>query len=531
MKSTKLFLKNLTLNNFATFENQSVEFANNLNAIIGETGSGKSLILDALQFLFGQRADKKLVRKGSSFATIEATFHANASEFKHYFDDIGFPFENNEVTLKRIIYNTGTSKSFLNFQSCPLSVLSNFSKRYIDIVGQFENQKLLNCEYQLKLLDSYAGSLDLRTEYETSYNRLKALKKEIEILEENYNILRAKEDYLEFQIKEISNLNPSVENEAGLVAEKDNLLQYEKNQGEAQELLYVLSDSDNNVISILKKLSRNSSDDLTSSRLEEICSQVEDLSYDISRKLEDNFNQERLNEVVDRLDHYQRLKRKFGNSVSEMLESLDAFKRELESINILDQGLKEKKDTLSDLENYARAVALKLHDIRKNSAKELSEKLTSVVQTLNMNGAMLVLEVSLATELSSSGLSKITFVAETNPGEGFFPVREIASGGELSRILLGLRQIISSTDSISVFLFDEIDTGIGGKTALKIGEALSKVSQHSQVITITHLPQIAHYAKRIISVDKKTENDRTYSEVNVCEGRAIQSFVKEMNPI
>jgi len=201
-----LYLKSLNLQNFATFENQEILFDSKFNAIVGETGSGKSLILDALQIIFGARADKKLIRKNSDFATVEAVFSSNDSDIKNYFNEIGHPFEGSEIVVKRVIFANESSKSFLNYQSCSAGILSAFAKRFVDLVGQFENQKLLSEDYQLILLDSYAGLTDDIADYQVLYNQLSHLKKDFtELLNEKTSALKEKIIFA-FKLKSSKNL-------------------------------------------------------------------------------------------------------------------------------------------------------------------------------------------------------------------------------------------------------------------------------------------------------------------------------------
>lgn len=535
-----LYLKSLNLQNFATFENQEIQFDIKFNAIVGETGSGKSLILDALQIIFGARADKKLIRKNADFATIEAVFSTNDDTIKKYFHDIGHPFDNNEVVVKRIIFVNESSKSYLNFLACSASTLTTFAKRFVDLVGQFENQKLLSEDYQLVLLDSYAGlSSDVR-DYQALYNQLASLKKDFNELIQEKNLRAQREDYIRFQIEELEKLSPSIEDENELLKKKDLILNVEKRQQVLGSLASAISDDEVNLLDLLKSCLNKAdksggivSEEITA-KLYEVKALLEDVSYDLSKDLSANLEDENIEEIIDRIDTYQKLKRKFGGSTEEMIRTFAEFREELDSFFLVDDKISLVSKKIHDLEIRCQSFAVELHNIRIVRAESLSQELTLKVRELKMNGASLKINLSKGEALGNKGFSKIDFIAETNPGEGFFKVKEIASGGELSRILLSVRQILSSNDTISVFLFDEIDTGIGGETAISIGKSLQSVSEYSQVLAITHLPQIASFASQIINVSKTTkvidDQPRTISIIEQAAGFEREKYIKAMNP-
>ncbi len=535
-----LFLKSLNLQNFATFENQEIHFDIKFNAIVGETGSGKSLILDALQIIFGARADKKLIRKNADFSTIEAVFSSNDESIKAYFNEIGHPFEGNEIVVKRIIYANESSKSYLNFQACSVSLLTAFAKRFIDLVGQFENQKLMSEDYQLILLDSYAGLNQDIKDYQALYQQLSLFRKDFNDLLQEKNQKAQREDYVRFQLEELDRLSPSVEDENELLRKKDLILNVEKRQQTLGGLAATISDDEVNMLGLLKNALNKAeksngiiTDEITA-KLYEVKSILEDVSFDLSKELNASLDDENIEEIIDRLDTYQRLKRKFGGTTEEMIKTYSEFRSEIDSFFQVDDKISLLSKKIIDLEGRCQTFAEELHSIRFQRAISLSSELTSKVRELKMNGASLKINVIKSEHIGPKGFTKIDFIAETNPGEGFFKVKEIASGGELSRILLSVRQILSSNDTISVFLFDEIDTGIGGETALSIGKSLQSVSEQSQVLAITHLSQIANYADQIINVSKTTkvidDLPRTISHVEQATGESRQGVLKAMNP-
>jgi DNA repair protein RecN (Recombination protein N) len=537
------FLKNIILNNFVTFTHQNIDFVHNFNAIVGETGSGKSLILEALQLIFGGRSDKKLIRKDSEFCSVECIFHCTDPEIKEFFDNNGFPFLDNEITLKRIIYHTGKSKTFINFQSANVASLLKFSRRYIDIVGQFENQKLLSSTYQLKLLDSYSSQKDLCADYLSSYKDYKALLQERESLTSKQAEKEQRIDYLQYQLNEIEVISPSQVDYQENLNKKDlfkNIEQISKFQQQVSNLISFegagspILQKLHEITSIHNKNSNFIASDSISKVYEaiDLISSYEQEVLEIE-KLE--LSDEEISNIINRLDKYNKLQSKFGEDISKIISKKDEFVKELEMLNNFTNNFKRVDQQIKATLKYLSSLADKLHSTRIRYAKDLSKELTKSIRSLKMSNATIDISVNKLAELNEYGSSSIEILTETNPGEGFHKMASVASGGELSRILLSFRKILSSKDSISIFLFDEIDTGIGGETALAIGENLGTVADGSQVIAITHLPQIANYANSIINVVKKSISTdgtfRTFSDVNIIAGKAKSKFIQAMNPL
>jgi DNA repair protein RecN (Recombination protein N) len=257
MSTKSLLLKSLNLKNFATFSDQTIEFNSGFNSIIGETGSGKSLILDALNFIFGQRADKKIIRKDADFSIIEASFDVCDDSIRNFFYEVGLPFED-EVVIKRVIYKNGKSKAFVNFQQCSLATLAELSKRYIDLVGQFENQKLFSEKYQLILLDNFIGLEESLKTYQIGFQNYLSLKQELESLREKQREVIQHRDFIDFQVKELNELNPSEEDELDLQNKKDLFTNTEENTKDLDHL-NVLFGGDNESMGILDLLNKTKS--------------------------------------------------------------------------------------------------------------------------------------------------------------------------------------------------------------------------------------------------------------------------------
>lgn len=538
-----LSLTELNVTNFATFSNQTVTFDKKFNAIIGETGSGKSLILEALQLILGQRADKKIIRKDSDCAIVEATFKCACPRITKYLNELGFPFENEEVVIKRLIYKSGKTKSYLNLQTCSLATIVNFTSNFVDLVGQFENQKLLSAKYQLQLLDEFAGLENLLEQYKQSYSLLNSTQAELEEIKTRSANIAQRSDYLDYQIEELDKLAPTLEDENSLILKKKEFQDQEAQRARLSHINAIfegLDESSDGLIPLLKKLEKEieHSNVITSEETSQFYTAqtiISDLNYSLNAVSTVEINENEFESVIDRLDHYQTIKRKFKVDTNGLQKILEGFKLERAEAENLETSIELYLKRVEKLKIETTALALQLHNKRINSAVELSEKLTNCIQSLNMNGATIQFQLIKTDHLGARGYSEVKLISETNPGEGFFLLKDIASGGELSRILLSIRNVLSSKDSISIFLFDEIDTGIGGETALTIGKTLAQIAESSQVIAITHLPQIANSANKLVIVSKELiadKNDkRTVSLIKEVQGLDIAKEVLLMTPL
>lgn len=531
----QFFLKNLIIQNFATFKNQNIQFRTGLNSIIGETGSGKSLVLDALQLILGGRADKKVVRRDTDYALLEASFHCEDPTIISFLESEGFPIEGSELVIKRLIYKSGVTKNYINHLSCTVSFLSQFSRRYIDMVGQFENQKLLSENYQLHLLDIFSKKTEEVEDYQKELKSYKNLKKEYDDLIQSQASREQRLDYLNFQLQEIEKLNPSSQDEENLLKKKTFLANFEKTQKLCYQVKELLEgdDSQKGLLSHINFLSHIFSKNLDlfseqSELISLIDDQIQTLESQINEKIDQEFDLDELDIVLARLDDYQKLKKKFGGSVESILSAQVDFMREKSQLDELDLSLNGLDKKIAESEDKLSAIANRIHETRVKESKKFSKELTDKVRLLKMNGATIQIVVEKLDHFNETGISRVYFNAETNPGEGYFKIKDIASGGELSRILLALRQILSTHDSISIFLFDEIDTGIGGETAISIGKALFEVAFQGQVIAITHLPQIAQFSDSLIIVNKDSKEERTESYIKEITGKSILKEVKAM---
>ena len=544
----KITLKSLYLQNFATFSNQTIHFEHGLNIIMGETGSGKSLILDALLLILGGKADRKFIRAQTSSATVESIFEIEAGKdfelVKTYFDELGLPCEDNEISIKRIIYQNEKAKIFLNGQVCGLGILQKFSKDFVDVVGQFENQKLLQPEYQLQIIDYFLPNRNILNSYLTSYQDYISQKSQLAEFEQKQQMKQERESFLRYLVDEYDRVAPSEADEENFLKLKTERSQWEEKSlflNSFKELVSSETPGSNPLLDQLKQLKSllmkgkkfYQESDITNilDNLYLLENQLDEL---VSRPHEE-INEESFQLALDKLDQFQKLKKKFGVTMKELPVKACEYKEELEALNDLEEQISKLKMRMDKTFKNLWDLGTELSLQRKLIAKDLSKKLSHAVESLNMQGAILRFVFTQKTSPSLQGIDDIKLMAKLNKGEGEHELIEIASGGELSRILLALRQISSQNQSVSIFLFDEIDTGIGGKTALLIGKSLKDVSKNSQVLAITHLPQVAAQAAHMIKVSKIVKKvdsiERTFSNADIVAHTQFRKEIELMAPI
>ncbi len=544
----KITLKSLYLQNFATFSNQTIEFGHGLNIIMGETGSGKSLILDALLLILGGKSDKKFIRAQTESATVEAIFNIDSGEnlatVKSYFDHIGHPCEDDEVSIKRIIYQTEKAKIFLNGQICNLSVLQNIAKDFVDVVGQFENQKLLNPEYQLQTLDHFLSDKKTLSLYQSLFQEFSHLKQEIAQLEQKQSVKQERESYLRFLVEEYDRVNPSESEEEYFLKLKTERAQWEEKShfvSSLKELINGDTNSNSPLLDQLRQLTTLLQKGKKFYNEQEIVSLLDQL-YQLDNQLEtlvslphDEIDEELFQHALEKLDQFQKLKKKYGVSMKELADKSQEYRSELDTLNDLEGQIEKLKNSMNQKYKALIDAGKNLSKQRKSIALKLGKELSASVAALNMEGAILRFDFQEKSTPSITGVDEIKLMAKLNKGEGEYELTEIASGGELSRILLALRQITSQNQSVSIFLFDEIDTGIGGKTALLIGKSLKMVAVNSQVLAITHLPQVAGQADHMIKVSKLvkklTNGERTFSNAILVPTADFKSEILAMAPL
>jgi DNA repair protein RecN (Recombination protein N) len=531
-------LKELNIKNFAIIDQLRVEFTAGLNVFTGETGAGKSIVVDALNLALGERASADLIRTGCQEAVVEAAFELNGratKEIKDLLDEQGIEMESGEdLIIRRVLAASGKNKVYINGSLANLATLSALGATLADIHGQHEHQSLLSLERQMEMLDSF-GSLDtLRETLFQAYRRLQDIRKELTELEAGERDRAQREDMLRFQKNEIeaSQLKPGEDEE--LASEQKILANSEKIAGLSRAADEALYSSDHAALSELKKAVTNLREiaaiDSRLAPVLELCeagrAQIEEAAREVSAYAEKvEFDPDRLEQIGDRLDLIQKLKKKYGGTIDEIITfgekaaaELDRMERSTEEIARLQ---KEVQTIKSGLTSQAQTLTKK----RGSAARDLEKKVEAELTHLGMKKTVFTVKITQepgddtldGQKLGPRGADRVEFLISPNPGEEPKPLAKTASGGELSRIMLALKTILVEGDPIPTLVFDEVDAGIGGAVAEEVGKKLKRVAAKRQVFCITHLPQIASMAASHYGVSKSVKKDRTSTEVKLLD--------------
>ncbi|MBL7715650.1 MAG: DNA repair protein RecN [Bdellovibrionales bacterium] len=516
-------LETLKIRNLAVIDSAEIPFAKGLNILSGETGAGKSIVIEAISLILGSRASNDLIRSGCDEAVVEGLFDLTDSPWMlERLETLGLPNET-QLLIRRVVHKTGKHRIHINGQLATLSILQQLCEGLVDLCGQHEHQSLIRPATQLDLLDRYGGLKAKLADYEKSFDEFQELTREKTELEQAEADRLRRADFLNFQIAELKNAALQEGEDSRLGAEKQLLQSAEGRVGHAEAARVILESEDIGILNQLRaatgrirSLATLDASDLTGEMLkglERSLAEAEEVSLSLNRYLgQVELNSGRLEEVQERLALIADLRRKYGTSVSEMLATLSRLEKESESLNDLGARLSEVTQRLSEVGEEAQKKAAALSKSRKSVAGLLSDSVTAEVRELKMGDASFKISME-TSSLTRSGTDLIQFVIQTNRGESARPLGKIASGGELSRLMLSIRRVIADRGGIGVYLFDEIDSGIGGETAFVVGKKLKTVASFNQVICITHLPQVAAFADHHLSVRKRAEKDRTITEV------------------
>ena len=514
-------ISRLHIENIAVIESADIDFRNGFIALTGETGAGKSILIDSINILLGNRASKDLVRTGCSKAFVSAEFD-DVEGLEKLFSEYGVPDEGNgSIFLSRELSVEVKSVARVNSRPVPASVLKEFGKRLITIHGQQDNGTLLDTSTHLSFLDAYAKNSSEINEYRTAYRNFRSIKKEIDKLTLDDDEKARRVDTLTYQINEIEAAEPVEGEDEDLADRKKVLLGTEKIIESLSAARTILSDGEYNVsemfsqaVSNLESISEFS-DELEdfASRSENVLAEIDSLADDV-RMLADrfDFNPRELDEIEDRLGVINSLKRKYGRTIGEINSYLADAKAKLAQIEYSDEAILKLDAELAKAHDELVAKAKVLTDSRKKAAEEISREVTKELSELEMPKVRMQVRTD-KKKYSFDGADDVEFLISTNVGENVKPLSAVASGGELSRIMLALRKILSSSAQNETLIFDEIDTGVSGKASVRIAQKMKQMSKTAQVITVTHLAQIAAYADEHLKIEKKDDGQRTFTTV------------------
>ena len=520
-------LVDLKVKNFVLIEELEINFGEGLNVLTGETGAGKSIIIGALDMLLGSRASTDIIRSGCQVAYIEAAYDPhNIEKINQILTEAGIEPDPEIILLSREIRLKGRNKSRINGQLATLSMIRRVSRYLVDIHGQHEHQLLLNRAEHRQLLDDFSGTSI--SEPLQQVNRLYERIKEIEDRLAEYQLDESEKarqlDMLGFQIKEIEEADLQ-EGELTDLKEEYNLLSnLEEIFSVTGEIAGSLSGEDYNQNSLLEQLGsfmkrleaiKDFSDELAAfyQTIRDVFHQLQDLSFDMEKYNRDlEFDEARLQEIEQRLDLLQGLQKKYGDTIAEIIEYKEEMKDKREKLTSREEMIKQLQAERDSLKEEFYHHAEKLSRIRQEQARKLEDQLHEEFVDLALKETRFKVDFQ-KQEPSVAGIDRIEFLIATNPGEDLKPLTRVVSGGELSRIMLALKTIIADIDRVDTLIFDEIDSGVGGKTAQKMAEKLARLAMKRQILCITHLPQIASMADTHFLINKKTETDNTYTVI------------------
>ncbi len=524
-------LSELKVAQFAIIDKIHIHFNQGLNILSGETGAGKSILIKSLALLMGAKSSSQDIRSNKDKATIEGAFDlGERKDILQKLGEMGIETDDQTLIVRRVIQKNGKSKVYLNGHLStvvdlrrivfPLVTMSNPTEApLVEITGQHENKDLMSARYQLEVLDQFCGNLKLRSEIKEVYDSISEIGMRMEELEQRSQLREQQIDFLEFQIQEIESLSLADNEDEELSAKIKDL----KNQGRWQEWLndslLVLSESDASLLNRLNKILASAPDhsalQAPLQQLQQAQALIEDSAFDLQQLMQAEQDEDQnLDDLEDRLSRIRKLQKKFGESVAEILSSLGEMKKEHHELTNLSDTLAQLKAQKEDLQKKMTSLCEKIRKKRTNGAKLLGKEVNTELTDLNMKGLIFLIQVESIEEANSTGADRVVFRTQTGAKDEPRDLAKAASGGELSRILLSLKQVTGANQYPRTFLFDEVDTGVSGPTAEKVGAKLKNLAHHQQVICVTHLPQVASFGDHHFYIEKQPTKDTVEMSVS-----------------
>ncbi len=521
-------LESLYIKNIALIKELNIPLGKGFTVFTGETGAGKSIIIDSIAILLGKNTSRELIRTGEESASVSAMIYCDDKDKNSTIADAGFDTdEDGMLYFQKDISRSSRSSSKLGGRSIPASLHRELISELITIHGQNDNQTLFRKQNHITILDSFVKSDGLLSEYSAAYDKVCALEKKIGELERSDADALRRIDMLRFQADEIKSAKLKAGEEQELEEKKKRLRSAEKIQKHARLIRKALYHNEKGVsASELTDKAKGSIEVLSdfypelsncAERLDSVLSELMDIAETVSDLIpeEERVPSELLDKIESRLNTIEKLRRKYGASEEEILEYYSKIQSELNDIQNASELIAEYKIQLTDAKNEAFSVAEKLSVERRAGAAVVSQRVCEVLDYLDMPGVRFLVNVEGTKELKANGTDDVEFLLSANPGEPLLPIASIASGGELSRIMLAIKSVLAQSDSIPTLIFDEIDTGISGRTSRKVGIKLKEISKEAQVICVTHSAQIASLADTHIKISKEEKEGRTETNVTV----------------
>ncbi|HPD01149.1 MAG TPA: DNA repair protein RecN [Acetivibrio sp.] len=528
-------LQRLEIENIAIIDRVEIEFGEGLNVLTGETGAGKSIIIDSINAILGERMSKELIRTGRDKAVVEAVFHVNPDRLSDLFESFGIECEEDgALIISREFTASGKNICRINGRIAAVSMLKKIGERLIDVHGQHDNQSLLRTESHIELLDSFADDKIniLKDEYLKHFESYREIKNRLKSLTGDAGERERKIDILKFQIDEIKKAKLKAGEEEEIEKQREVLLNYEKIISTLSNAYEALDSGEKLGISALDRINKSVSDfcniedydekfSTLKKRLEAVSYELEDIVSEI-RDLRDGIEYEPsvLEQLEERLDVLYRLKKKYGDSIEGILEYLENAKKELDELVNNEEIINRLKEDLKREDEKLYKLAKDINSERVKTAGLLENRIGSEFCDLEMKNTRLKVNIEFDDSMNdgerrynNNGLDRVEFLISTNAGEPLKPLAKIASGGEMSRIMLAIKTILANVDKMPTMIFDEIDIGISGIAAQKVGEKLCYIAKNHQVISVTHLAQIACMADNNYYIEKVTKDGSTQTVV------------------
>lgn len=540
-------LEHLHIRNVALIKESEISFGDGLNILTGETGAGKSMIIDSLQFALGGRAGKDFLRHGEKQAVVEALFSVQSQALTEKLAENGIaPEEDGTLLITRTLSEAGKSVCRINGSTVTVGMLKEIAEDMIDIYGQHEHQSLLNPVKHIRLLDRFcgAGFGEAMEEYKNSRQRLKELEKQLTILIGDESQREQRMDMLLFQKEEIEAAELREGEEDALLEQKKRLSSMERLIRLTGESITLLYDGDDRAPSAcdqlgdaLAKLQEAAEYDAALSPLADALADgyaaVEDCARELKREAEkQEADPEELERIEERLQLFYKLKRKYGGSIEAVLEFYEKAVQELEFLSNSSEKAAELSAEKAEEEKRLSALAETLTARRRATAEQVEEQIETALHDMEMKHARFHIQIEEKADWGADGKDKVEFLISANAGEPLKPLAKIASGGEMSRVMLALKTVLVDADEIGTFIFDEIDTGVSGRTARRVGEKMRFLGGKRQLLCITHLPQIAAMADNHFLIEKESDAGETVTRVTALdEEGAVREVARLMNDV
>ncbi len=519
-------LKTLHISNYALISEINIGFNSGFSVITGETGAGKSIIIGALSLILGQRAESRFIKEGEEKAIVEAEFDIRDYRLEHFFEINELDFHPEQCIIRREITASGKSRAFINDTPVSLQLLRELSAKLIDIHSQHENLLLSDDQYQLQVVDNMAQNASILKQYQQYYSQWKNLQTQLSQLQKTADKQLSELDYLKFQFQQLEEAHLSENEQDDLEMELETLSHTEEIKQELQKAVFLLTDEQKSLV-LLKEVidaigrikNYISEGENWHKRLESVYIELKDIAQEIT-SLEENidFQPDRLEWVEQRLNEIYTLEKKFKlSSISELLSLKENLKEELQHIESFDEEIDALKKKIAEAHKNVQQQAELLTKSRLNAVEPIEKFLKEQLSRLGMPNIQFKVEITDAAEFSETGKDTVQFLFSANKNQSLQPVAQIASGGEVSRLMLSIKSLMAHRAGLPTIIFDEIDTGVSGEIAHRMAEIMKEMSKNMQVIAITHLPQIAAKGNQHYRVFKDDSGKTTQTHINLLD--------------